>query len=645
MKIKRMTAVFGRLNGDTLAPGPGLTVITGSNEAGKSTWCAFLRAMLYGLDTRERDRAGALADKNRHQPWSGAPMSGQLELEWQGRELTLRRFTNKSGPFQGFEGVYSASGDPVPGLTGQNAGQTLTGAGREVFTRCALVSQHAIPVTAAPELEQRIAALATAGQEDASFSATQRTLKDWRNRRQANRSTGLLPGLRRELEQAAAQLEELSRARALRDQAREQLARLEGERAELEGELSIHRRLAQKDLNRRYAQALEALAQAQAELDALPEPDGAFAGLSPQQALEQAQSAVRAQEQAQGALREQLDAQVRRRGSLVRTAALLPTLLLVGGAAGLAAGLFSRILPMLLLGAAGLALAAGAALFLLSRIRRSTREIARLAKALQDAEQAQSGPSPLDRAQGYLELLSRRRQLADEARHCRQRAEDLCAQGGREFDTLEFLTPPGRSREESQRLLDQVRGEAAHWQSLLDRSEGALSADPLELEARRDELQAQLEARQEEYDALTLALEGLEGANSLLRERFSPALNREAAVLFSHLTGKKYAALSLSRDFSALAGEEGLSPRSALYLSAGATSQLYLAVRLALCRLTLPEVPLVLDDALADFDDGRAGLALEVLLREAEQRQVLLFSCHRREADWARERGVPVIEL
>ena len=637
MKFQHMTAVFGKLNGDTLAPGPGLTVITGSNEAGKSTWCAFLRAMLYGLDTRERDRAGALADKNRYQPWSGAPMSGQLELEWQGREITLRRFTNKSGPFQGFEGVYSASGDPVPGLTGQNAGQTLTGAGREVFTRCALVSQHAIPVTAAPELEQRIAALATAGQEDTSFSAAQRTLKDWRNRRQANRSAGLLPQLRRELEAAQAQLDSAGQARALRDQAREQLARLEGERAELEGELSIHRRLAQKDLNRRYAQALEALAQAQAELDALPEPDGAFAGLSPQQALEQAQSAVRAQEQAQGALREQLDAQVRRRGSLVRTAALLPTLLLVGGAAGLAAGLFSRILPMLLLGAAGLALAAGAALFLLSRIRRSTREIARLAKALQDAEQAQSGPSPLDRAQGYLELLSRRRQLADEARHCRQRAEDLCAQGGREFDTLEFLTPPGRSREESQRLLDQVRGEAAHWQSLLDRSEGAL--------ARRDELQAQLEARQEEYDALTLALEGLEGANSLLRERFSPALNREAAALFSHLTGKKYAVLSLSRDFSALAGEEGLPPRSALYLSAGATSQLYLAVRLALCRLTLPGVPLGLDDALADFDDGRAGLALEVLLREAEQRQVLLFSCHRREADWARERGVPVIEL
>ena len=641
MKFQHMTAVFGKLNGDTLAPGPGLTVITGSNEAGKSTWCAFLRAMLYGLDTRERDRAGALADKNRYQPWSGAPMSGQLELEWQGREITLRRFTNKSGPFQGFEGVYSASGDPVPGLTGQSAGQTLVGAGREVFTRCAFLAQHGVPVTAAPELEQRIAALATAGQEDTSFSAAQRTLKDWRNRRQANRSAGLLPQLRRELEAAQAQLDSAGQARALRDQAREQLARLEEERAELEGELSIHRRLAQKELNRRYAQALEELNQAQGELDALPQPDPEFAGLTPQQALEKARLAMAPAPSPAGGEEQALR---RRRKGLVQLTAVLVPLLGFGGLAGVIAGFLTRVIPVLALGFAGMFLAVCAALLLVSRMGVVDRALSRLAREQADRPNP-DGPSPLDRAQAYLDLLSRRQRLEDAVRHLGQRAADLKAQGGREFDTLEFLCPPDRSPEETQRLLDQNRGETARWQSQLDRAEGALSADPLELEARRDQLQALLEARQEEYDALSLALEGLEAANGLLRERFSPALNQEAAALFSQLTGQTYTALSLSRDFSALAGAEGARPRSALYLSAGTTGQLYLAVRLALCRLTLPEGPLVLDDALADFDDHRARLALEVLLRESEQRQVLLFSCHHREADWARAHGVPVIEL
>ena len=46
MRIKKMTASFGRLQNATLEPGPGLTIIQAPNEGGKSTWAAFLRAML-----------------------------------------------------------------------------------------------------------------------------------------------------------------------------------------------------------------------------------------------------------------------------------------------------------------------------------------------------------------------------------------------------------------------------------------------------------------------------------------------------------------------------------------------------------------------------------------------------------------------
>ena len=80
MKIKRMTASFGGLEGARLELGPGLNVIQAPNEGGKSTWAGFLKAMLYGIDTRDRDRKGYLADKNRYQPWSGAPMEGELVL-------------------------------------------------------------------------------------------------------------------------------------------------------------------------------------------------------------------------------------------------------------------------------------------------------------------------------------------------------------------------------------------------------------------------------------------------------------------------------------------------------------------------------------------------------------------------------------
>ena len=79
--------------------------------------------------------------------------------------------------------------------------------------------------------------------------------------------------------------------------------------------------------------------------------------------------------------------------------------------------------------------------------------------------------------------------------------------------------------------------------------------------------------------------------------------------------------------------------RDAQFLSAGAADQLYLAVRLAICDLVLPSdtcPPIVLDDALANYDDERCAAALRLLRREAEHRQILLFTCHSREAEFFR---------
>ena len=56
MKLISMTATFGCLAHETLTFSDGLTLIGAPNGRGKSTWCAFLRTMLYGLDTRQRDR-------------------------------------------------------------------------------------------------------------------------------------------------------------------------------------------------------------------------------------------------------------------------------------------------------------------------------------------------------------------------------------------------------------------------------------------------------------------------------------------------------------------------------------------------------------------------------------------------------------
>ena len=51
MKIRKMRATFGKLQNETLSFHDGLNVIFAPNESGKSTWCAFISAMLYGIDS------------------------------------------------------------------------------------------------------------------------------------------------------------------------------------------------------------------------------------------------------------------------------------------------------------------------------------------------------------------------------------------------------------------------------------------------------------------------------------------------------------------------------------------------------------------------------------------------------------------
>ena len=142
MKINKLTASFGKLENDTLKLHEGLNVIYAPNESGKSTWCAFIRAMLYGVDSSQRSRAGFLPDKLRYAPWSGAPMEGSMEVTADRCDITISRTTKtKSAPMREFSATYTGSGVTVEGITAANCGEMLTGVTRDVFRRSAFVEQ------------------------------------------------------------------------------------------------------------------------------------------------------------------------------------------------------------------------------------------------------------------------------------------------------------------------------------------------------------------------------------------------------------------------------------------------------------------------------------------------------------------------
>lgn len=209
-------------------------------------------------------------------------------------------------------------------------------------------------------------------------------------------------------------------------------------------------------------------------------------------------------------------------------------------------------------------------------------------------------------------------------------------------DTAEDVT---EALAQAQQALTEAR---RRYDTLLGRIRALDSSS--DLTAQLSQKQEELARLQEEYDAIALAMTALEQANTTLQNRFSPALGARAAEIFSALTAGKYDKVLLSSGLS-LSAEAAGDPmsRSIQQLSQGAADQLYLAVRLAICDMVLPaekHVPLILDDALVTFDDDRLLAALDYLLAESRNRQILLFTCHDRERAYLQGReNVSVIRL
>ena len=725
MKIKTMTTTFGKLQGERLTLEPGLNVITAPNEGGKSTWCAFLKAMFYGIDTRDRDRKGHLADKNRYQPWSGAPMEGEITLEWQGRDITIRRGPRGNVPFGTFSAVYTGTEEPVPGLTADTCGQMLLGVGREVYERSAFIGQSGtLTIRSAPELEARIAALVSSGEEDVSYSQVERQLKEWLNRRKVNKSVGRIPQLEGERAELARSVDELS-------QLNDELNQLEGARAQAArrhtfctGQLALHKALAQRKLDRQYTQARAEEDQAKAQLDALLSEQARFGPLPSRDALKRAQGelaflkalepeirlgqeelerAQQALEQARQEAQDDLfsgmtgDEAVRKgeqdsesyRSGMAKKAASRRNFLLLQAAGVIAGGALAVFGPFWWLGPIAYVLCAAVSALVWSGGKNAARQAEqilarygvdqvegiaaltgdyqrRVAAADQAAQQVRMIQSGLTDRQARLEnsraelfrfvhtfapevkelfgvsaALSRALNLGERETLARSRLEGaqrltqaLRAQGGRELTDETEPAQPTLSLEQAAQETGRLQVELERLDRSLNQARGKQQAmgDPAALSARLEQVTEELERREREYQAISIAMDTLQQANAQLQQRFSPQLNRSAGALLSRLTGGKYRTLSLDKELDAsAAGERDVLPHSALYLSKGTVDQIYLAVRLAVCDLCLPDAPLVLDEALAAFDDMRAKRALELLQDLAQQRQILLFSCHHRE--------------
>lgn len=643
MKIHKMTASFGMLQNDTLTLGDGLNIVCAPNESGKSTWCGFIKAMLYGIDSTAREKGGVKPDKLRFAPWSGTPMAGTMEIEYEGNEITLVRQGRESAPMRDFATIVTGTATAYRGLDPTAVGETLTGVSKDVFERSAFIGQGKVPIGGSAELEKRIAAIVQTGEERASVTEVEERLKAAARRRRYNKS-GRLPEIEKALEDLRASLSEgaqegqrgaeLKRAKTAALERRDALitrvaeAR-KGTRRDTLDRLTESRRIL-RELENDYFEKSEALVSAERKLDA-----GLFGRQEP------------------GQLRQRFEADAQKLHALNRRAAkggsmavnMLIFMLLA--LAAVAFELLSEFGYMNLQGYMAYVprIAAGVlALIALVRIL-SLSSKRKKALAEKHAVLAPYGGTAEAELQTLVAAHERdyaacqtaaavKKQAAENLETVRQEQTELeavllkdldFAEGGTEAASLTKLL------EEAETALRTVREQSAAWEG-----RQTMLRDPEELKAMLSALTEEHAKLTEEYAALMLAIDTLISAGEEINHRVTPKLSARTAEIFSCLTDAKYDAILLDRELKAAARQKGDTvPRDASFLSNGAIDQLYLAVRLAICELALPEsksCPIILDDALVNFDDARCEKALGLLRDMAKSRQILLFTCHSREA-------------
>lgn len=621
MHFKELHATFGKLQNAALTLAPGLNCIYAPNESGKTTWSRFLLNMLYGVNTRDRS---PLADKTRYQPWSGGAMQGRIDLEAGGKSYTLQRTTKRTNaPMGAFSCTYTDTAEEIPAL-GPDAGEIFLGVPREVYERSAFIGQNALSVDQDAELERRIAALITTGEEDTSYTESYERLKKQLNRRKHNR-TGQIPVLEAEIATLRRQLETIESYAIEAEYTRQQLEDTGKRLQSLQGQEALWQQI---DAQNRYRQSLRQRQDAETKLQELRDRSTAAKAVMEAHSLHGVSEDV-----------------LQKKLNPVPPKKPLPIWFPLSGlAVCLAAAIILYIIRFPLWSALLSALSAVLfAVFAVIDAGKQRRYRAALAEQTADVTALQ-------------QQLNEYRLLQQSAQNTAEALEQYRAL----YDSLPQVPPvpltelpvPELTAEQIAGQLPAEKENSIRLRSRLDTLTGQLqalgSADAIR--AQLAQKQEGLSSAQAEYDAITLAMASLADANTELQNRFSPALGAHAAEIFGRITGGRYEKVLLSRSFAISAEQQG-DPvmRSLSLLSQGTADQLYLAVRLAICDTVLPaekNPPLILDDALLSFDEERLHAALDYLVEESAHRQILLFSCQRREQEYLRTRkNVTLIEL
>ena len=586
---------FGKFHDRTISFNDGINIIYGKNEAGKSTLHTFIRGMLFGIE-RGRGRAAKNDLYTKYEPWENSgTYEGWLRLEKDGTIYRIeRRFRKENKSLKIINETKGLEENASP----EFISRLLNGLTETMYNNTISIGQlkSATEDGMVTELKNYIANMNTTGNISLNITKATAFLRNQKRSLEA----GLIPEASREFTSLLAEIRNIE-SEIAGPEYENQLASYQNMRTQVNG-LIENTQTQKKDLDEKLANGKKVLA------------DNGFTDQASVDAMSSNAEKIYSEYN-------MLNMECSKKSRKVLSA-LTAVLGIAGLGAAAALGYFNltAYLPV-----CGASVAAAVIFFIISLIfRQKDKEYhkmfdstsaelgALLARHLGDSAVSEDAMNAFRARMGEFSKLCD--MVAQSEAEIRKFLEDLSNLQTRQAGCSEMIEKQQRTQWELEKKLE-------HLSNCKNKAK-ALKRTLAENDRIHDEIVA-----------IDLAQETMADLSSTIRDSFGLYLNKEASQYITGITGGIYDSMSIDENLNVF-----LNTKTKLVplenVSSGTMDQIYLALRLAAAKLIQDgkqEMPLIFDDSFVLYDDERLRTALKWLAASCKG-QVLLFTCHQREA-------------
>ena len=594
---------FGKFHDRTISFNDGINIIYGKNEAGKSTLHTFIRGMLFGIE-RGRGRAAKNDLYTKYEPWENSgTYEGWLRLEKDGTIYRIeRRFRKENKSLKIINETKGLDEEATPAFVSS----LLDGLTETMYNNTISIGQlkSATEDGMVTELKNYIANMNTTGNISLNITKATAFLRNQKRSLEA----GLIPEASREFTSLLAEIRNVE-AEIAGPEYENQLAAYQNMRTQVKG-LIDNTQTQKKDLDEKLANGKKVLS------------DNGFTDRASVDAMSSDAERLYSEYNT-------LNGECNKKSRKV-----LSGLTAVLGVAGLVAaatlGYFNLTAYLPVCGAAATAAVIFfiISLFILQKDKEYHRLFdntsselgALLARHLGDSAVSEDAMNAFRARMGEFSKLCD--MVTQSEAEIRKFLEDLSNLQTKQAGCSEMIEKQQRTQWELEKKLE-------HLSNCKNKAK-ALKRTLAENDRIHDEIVA-----------IDLAQETMADLSSSIRDSFGLYLNKEASQYITGITGGIYDSMSIDENLNVF-----LNTKTKLVplenVSSGTMDQVYLALRLAAAKLLQGSgsgFPLIFDDSFTQYDDERLKTALE-WLASAYGGQIIIFTCHRREAQMLRARQV-----